>query len=68
MTLPTKNPPRQRGFLPIDTNAFDRFFIATMTLILCHLLWLRFLEPLGLPLWVCTILTLVLGVFIFLRG
>ena len=55
------------GFLPIVTNGFDRGFIAVVTGIFLHLLWMRFLEQ-AAPLWICTILTIVLGVFIVRRG
>ena len=43
-----EKPKRKRendGFLPIQTNLFDRFFIAAVILIGIHLLWLRFMEP-----------------------
>ncbi len=57
----------RRGFLPIETNWFDRVFIGVVVLVALHLLWLRFLEPI-LPLPVGTVLSLVLLVLIVLRG
>ncbi len=36
---------RRRGFLPFETNAFDRVFISVVTGIAAFLLYLRFLEP-----------------------
>jgi predicted small integral membrane protein len=65
---PREKRPRPRGFLPFDTNGFDRFFVAVVVLIAMHLLWLRFVEPLGLSLWICFVLSLILGVYIFLKG
>ena len=43
-----------RGFLPIDTNWFDRLFIGVVGSVAVNLLWMRFLEPLGIPLLVGT--------------
>ena len=42
---------RRRGFLPFETNAFDRVFISVVTGIAAFLLYFRFLEP-HVPLWV----------------
>ena len=42
---------RRRGFLPFETNAFDRVFISVVTGIAAFLLYFRFLEP-NIPLWV----------------
>lgn len=57
----------RRGFLPITTNLFDRGFISVVVLIAIHLLWMRFLEA-SLPLWVATILSLILAVIIVKWG
>jgi predicted small integral membrane protein len=62
--------PRRRngaGFLPIQTNAFDRVFIATVVFIAIHLLWMRFLEA-HLSLYVATALSLAIGWLIVRRG
>lgn len=65
----TRDVPQQRnGFLPIKTNAFDRCFISVVCFVAIHLIWMRFLEPLGLTLWIATILSLILAVIIIWRG
>ena len=58
----------RRGFLPIETNAFDRGFIAVVVFIAINLLWMRFLEPLGLSLYIASAIAIVLGWFIIRRG
>ena len=50
--------PGRKGFLPIDTNWFDRFFIGVMGHVALNLLWMRFLEQ-SIPLIVGTILGIV---------
>jgi predicted small integral membrane protein len=50
----------RRGWLPIRTNAFDRWFIAVVVLIAIHLLWMRFAEA-YLPLYVATFVSLSIG-------
>ena len=59
--------PERDGFLPIRTNAFDRGFISVVILIFVHLLWMRFLEA-TLPLWIATVLCLLLSIFIIRKG
>ena len=54
----TKKPPR-RGFLPMETNLFDRIFIGVVLFVAIHLLWMRFVEQ-YIPLTVATILSVVL--------
>ena len=56
------------GFLPIETNAFDRGFIGVVLFVAIHLFWMRLLEPLGLSLYIATAISLVLGVVIVKRG
>jgi len=58
----------RRGFLPIDTNTFDRYFISVILFIAISLLWMRFLEPLGASLWISTVLCLILSVIIVRKG
>ena len=60
--------PRRRGFLPIETNAFDRVFISVVAFVALHLLWMRLLEPLGLSLYIATAVSIVLGYLIIRRG
>ena len=57
----------RRGFLPIETNAFDRGFISVILWIGISLLWMRFLEAM-IPLWVSTVLCLILAIFIIRKG
>lgn len=58
----------RRGFLPIQTNWFDRLFISIYIGVALELLWMRFLEPNGVPLWICHILVLALAVVIIRKG
>jgi predicted small integral membrane protein len=58
----------RQGFLPIPTNGFDRGFISVMIFIAISLLWMRFLEPLGAPLWISTVLCLLLAIWIVRKG
>ena len=58
---------REPGFLPIPNNGFDRIFISVVLFIAIHLLWMRFLEPIA-PLEVATVLSIALGVLIYLKG
>jgi predicted small integral membrane protein len=58
---------KRRGFLPFETNPFDRVFVGLVLLVAIHLVWLRFVERF-IPLIVATILSLVLCVIILLRG
>jgi predicted small integral membrane protein len=57
----------RQGFLPIETNTFDRVFISVLCFVALHLLWLRFVEAYA-PLWVATVLSLILAVIIVRRG
>lgn len=63
----TQSKNNQQGFLPIETNTFDRVFISVVCLIAIHLLWMRFLEA-TLPLWIATVISLILGVVIVRNG
>jgi len=56
------------GFLPIETNGFDRGFIAVVVFVAISLLWMRFLEPLGLSLYIASAISVVIGFFIIKRG
>lgn len=57
----------RRGFLPIETNTFDRVFISVIIWIGVSLLWMRFVEW-AIPLWVSTVLCFVLAVIIIRKG
>lgn len=65
---PVQRKTRQGGFLPIPTNTFDRCFISVVIFVAISLLWMRFLEPLGAPLWISTVICLVLAVWIVRKG
>jgi len=62
-----KDSQRKRGFLPIKTNLWDRFFIGMVIFVAIHLLWMRFLEA-HLPLSVGTILSIIILVVIVIKG
>jgi predicted small integral membrane protein len=57
----------RQGFLPIETNTFDRYFISVVIFVAIHLFWLRFVE-IYLPLWIATIISVILGVIIVRKG
>ena len=59
--------PEPTGFLPIETNAFDRIFISVVLFVAIHLLWMRFLEA-GASLYFATLISIVIGWFIVTRG
>lgn len=58
---------KRRGFLPIQTNAFDRVFISVVLYVAIHLLWMRFAEAYA-PLWIATILSLLTALVIIRWG
>lgn len=60
--------PARTGFLPIVTNWFDRFFIGVVIWVALSLLWMRFLEPIGLSLWISNVIALALAVLIVAKG
>jgi predicted small integral membrane protein len=66
-SIPESDTQRRKHFLPIHTNAFDRVFIAVILWIAIHLLWMRFVEA-TIPLWVASIISLILGIYIIWRG
>jgi predicted small integral membrane protein len=57
----------RRGFLPIDTNGFDRFFISVVLYVAIHLIWMRFFE-LYLPLEIATVGSILLAIVIIWKG
>jgi predicted small integral membrane protein len=58
---------KTEGFLPIKTNTFDRVFISVVLFIAIHLFWMRFLEA-ALPLWIATVISILLGIWIVRKG
>lgn len=59
--------PERVGFLPIVTNWFDRVFVSIYLWVALELFWMRFLEQ-SIPLTVCHVLAVALGVLIVWRG
>ncbi|HML21368.1 MAG TPA: DUF2160 family membrane protein [Aggregatilinea sp.] len=58
---------KRRGFLPFETNPWDRIFIGLLLTVAIHLLWMRFLEE-YITLTIATILSLIIMVILFVRG
>ena len=58
----------RRGFLPIQTNWFDRCFISVVIWVALSLVWFRFVEPLGLSIWISNAIALALAVVIVRKG
>ena len=42
---------RPRGFLPFDTNLFDRIFVSVLSGVAWHLVFVRFIESPSLSIW-----------------
>ena len=61
-------PAGRRGFLPIETNWFDRLFIGVVIWVALSLFWFRFLEPAGLSIWISNAIALALAVLLIARG
>ena len=59
--------PERHGFLPIVTNWFDRLFMGIYLFVALELFWMRFLEQ-AIPLTVCHLLAVALGVLIVWKG
>lgn len=68
MSDPSTTGKERPSFLPIETNAFDRGFIAVVLFVAINLFWMRFLEPLGLSLYIASAISVVLGIIIIKRG
>jgi predicted small integral membrane protein len=58
----------RRGFLPIQTNWFDRCFISVVIWVAISLFWFRFLEPMGLSIWIGNAISLALAIYIVRKG
>ncbi|WP_325893462.1 DUF2160 family membrane protein [Grimontia sp. NTOU-MAR1] len=61
-------PDERSGFLPIETNWFDRLFISVVIWIALSLFWFRFVEPAGISIWVSNAISLALAYIIIRRG
>jgi predicted small integral membrane protein len=57
-----------QGFLPIKTNWFDRCFISVVIWVALSLFWFRFMEPLGLSIWISNAIALALAIYIVRKG
>ncbi|EJC74279.1 DUF2160 family membrane protein [Rhizobium hidalgonense] len=68
MTSPSGNNERKPGFLPIETNWFDRLFISVVIWVALSLFWMRFIEPAGLSVWFAAAISAVLGAYIVWKG
>jgi predicted small integral membrane protein len=60
--------PEKAGFLPIETNWFDRIFISVVIWVALSLFWFRFIEPAGLTIWISNAIALALACLIVTRG
>ncbi len=58
----------RKGFLPFPTNTFDRVFISVLVFVAVNLFWMRFIEPMGIPLWIASIICILLGIVIVRKG
>ena len=58
----------RQGFLPIETNWFDRVFISVVLWVALSLFWFRFLEPLGLSIWLCLAISVIAAIYIIRKG
>lgn len=61
-------PVERQGFLPIETNWFDRLFIAVVVWIALCLFWFRFVEPLGLSIWIANAIGIAFAVLLVRKG
>lgn len=59
---------KKPGFLPIETNWFDRLFISVVLWVALSLFWFRFIEPLGLSIWISNVIAVALGAYIIKKG
>ncbi|AZO28686.1 MAG: hypothetical protein EOQ30_03020 [Mesorhizobium sp.] len=59
---------QKRGFLPIETNWFDRLFISVVIWVALSLLWFRLMEPMGLSIWISNLIALALAALIIAKG
>jgi predicted small integral membrane protein len=56
------------GFLPIETNWFDRLFISVVIWVALSLFWFRLIEPLGLSIWISNAIALAVAAVIITKG
>ena len=58
---------KRDGFLPIETNLFDRVFISVLAFVVIELLWMRFMESFA-SLWIATAISAILAQWTVRRG
>ncbi|MBX5188489.1 MULTISPECIES: DUF2160 family membrane protein [unclassified Rhizobium] len=68
MTSQSGNNERKPGFLPIETNWFDRLFISVVIWVALSLFWMRFIEPFGPSVWFAAAISAVLGIYVVWKG
>ncbi|OAV56540.1 hypothetical protein A6U98_34400 [Rhizobium sp. WYCCWR10014] len=68
MTSQSGNNEPKPGFLPIETNWFDRLFISIVIWVALSLFWMRFIEPFGPSVWFAAAISTVLGAYIVWKG
>jgi predicted small integral membrane protein len=68
MTSQSGNDERKPGFLPIETNWFDRLFISIVIWVALSLFWMRFIEPFGPSVWFAAAISAVLGAYVVWKG
>jgi predicted small integral membrane protein len=68
ISVPVEHKARRKGFLPFSTNGFDRGSISVYFFIGFSLLWLRWVEPLGLSVWWAVLISIVVGFFVVKYG
>ncbi|EJT02779.1 DUF2160 family membrane protein [Rhizobium sp. CCGE 510] len=68
MTSQSGNNERKPGFLPIETNWFDRLFISVVLWVALSLFWMRFIEPFGPSVWFAAAISAVLGIYVVWKG
>ncbi|TAX90667.1 hypothetical protein ELH97_01330 [Rhizobium leguminosarum] len=68
MTSQSGNNERKPGFLPIETNWFDRLVISIVIWVALSLFWMRFIEPFGPSVWFAAAISAVLGAYVVWKG
>ena len=60
----------RKGFLPFNTNTWDRFFVSVLCYVAISLIWMRFFEPFLFSgsIWIAVAISIALGAFIIRRG
>lgn len=56
------------GFLSIETNWFDRLFISIVIWVALSLFWFRFIEPMGLTIWISNTIVAAVAFIIIKKG